>query len=151
MGLGFLLAASALKRRFTVIRWRLNLSSGLKRAGWALRVGFPSGSTFFRVYTRFPSSRYTWRCIFHTNRVGQKYAYIFYAYVWIYSITMLLWVLFKPISHQNKRNAGKKKKVQFTSNLSQGTYPLNKPFRTSVPVLLIKRKKSTFFLFSFSI
>lgn len=36
-------------RFFSVTRWRLNLSSGEKRAGWADDVGKPLASTFFRV------------------------------------------------------------------------------------------------------
>lgn len=41
-------------RFFSVTRWRLNLSSGEKRAGWADDVGKPLASTFFSVYV--PSS-----------------------------------------------------------------------------------------------
>lgn len=36
-----------LKRFLIVIRWRENLSSGEKRAGWADLVGMPLGSTFY--------------------------------------------------------------------------------------------------------
>ena len=44
------------KRFLTVYRWRENLSSGEKRAGWAEVVGLPLGSTFSNVYTRSPFS-----------------------------------------------------------------------------------------------
>lgn len=47
---------SRLNRFLHVVRSRLNLSSGEKRAGCADMVGVPSGAAFLRVYTRSPLS-----------------------------------------------------------------------------------------------
>ncbi|TNN68355.1 hypothetical protein EYF80_021408 [Liparis tanakae] len=47
MGLGCWVSRRP-KRFFTVTRWRENLSSGEKRAGWAELVGSPAGQIFCR-------------------------------------------------------------------------------------------------------